>query len=149
VAKSGYEAMTIENGNVVKIRYEAKIGDQTIDSSQEKKPLEFKVGEGEVIQGLDEAVVGLGSGEKKTVIIPPEKAYGKRQEGFTHKMPKNKLRESYKRIEKGEIIRYKVDKGIVKFATVAEIKEDNIIFDLNHPLAGQTITFDLEILEFK
>lgn len=141
--------MSIENGNVVKLRYEAKVGDRVIDSSREKKPLEFKVGEGEVIKGLDEAVVGLTGGEKKTVIIPPEKAYGKRQEGFTHKIPKSKLRESYKRIEKGNVIRYNTDKGVVKFATVAEVKEDDIIFDLNHPLAGETITFDLEILEFE
>lgn len=141
--------MSIEKGNVVKIRYEAKVGDRVIDSSREKKPLEFKVGEGEVIKGLDEAVVGLNSGEKKTVNIPPEKAYGKRQEGFTHKMPRSKLRKSYKRIEKGNVVRYNTDKGVVKFATVAEVKEDDIIFDLNHPLAGETITFDLEILEFE
>jgi peptidylprolyl isomerase len=141
--------MSIENGNVVRLRYKAKIGDRIIDSSQEEKPLEFKVGEGEVIKGLDEAVVGLNSGEKKTVIIPPEKAYGKRQEGFTHEMPRNKLRESYKKIEKGDVVRYNIDKGTVKFATVAEIKKDDIIFDLNHPLAGETLTFDLEIVEFK
>ncbi len=139
--------MTIEEGNVVKIHYEAKIDDRVIDTSREKKPLEFKVGEGEVIKGLDEAVVGLNSGEKKTVSIPPEKAYGKRQEGFTHKMPKNKFRQSSKEIQEGNVIKYKTNKGVIRFATVAEIKEDDIIFDLNHPLAGQTITFDLEILE--
>jgi FKBP-type peptidyl-prolyl cis-trans isomerase 2 len=137
--------MAIENGNVVKIHYEAKIGNRIIDSSLEKKPLEFKVGQGDVIKGLDEAVIGLKSGEKKTVTIPPEKAYGKRREGLTQKMPRNKFRA--KGLEKGNIIRYKTDKGAVRYATIAEIKGDNIIFDLNHPLAGQKITFDLEILE--
>lgn len=137
--------MTIEEGNVVKIHYEAKIGDRVIDTSREKKPLEFKVGEGDVIKGLDEAVVGLNTGEKKTVIVPPEKAYGKRREGLTHKMPRNRFRATG--IEKGNIVRYKTDKGIVRFATIAEIRDDEIIFDLNHPLAGQKITFDLEILE--
>lgn len=137
--------MTIENGNLVKIHYVEKIGDQVINSSRKKKPIEFKVGHGDVIKGLDEAVVGLNNGEKKTVIIPPEKAYGKRQEGLTHKMPRNKFRASL--IEKGNIIRYKTEKGTVRFATIAEIKDDEIIFDLNHPLAGQKITIDLEILE--
>jgi len=141
--------MTIENGNIVKIHYDVKIGDKIIDSSREKKPLEFKVGEGDVIKGLDEAVVGLDSGEKKTVTMPPEKAYGKRKEGFTHKMPKNKLQESTKGLEKGNIVRYKTDQGVIRFATIAEIKNDDIIFDLNHPLAGETLTFDLEILEIQ
>jgi peptidylprolyl isomerase len=137
--------MPIENGNLVKIHYVEKIGDRVINSSREKKPIEFKVGQGDVIKGLDEAVVGLNNGEKKTVIIPPEKAYGKRREGLTHKMPRNKFRASV--IEKGNIIRYKTEKGNVRFATIAEIKDDEIIFDLNHPLAGQKITIDLEILE--
>jgi len=141
--------MTIENGNIVKIHYESKIGDRVINSSREKKPLEFKVGAGEVIKGLDEAVVGLNSGEKKTVAIPPEKAYGKRKEGFTHRMPINKLQKPTEGMEKGKIVKYKTDKGIVRFATIADIKADEIIFDLNHPLAGETLTFDLEILEIQ
>jgi peptidylprolyl isomerase len=142
-----FDVMTIENGNTVKIHYDIKIGDRVIDSTREKKPLEFKVGEGEVIKGLDEAIVGLNSGEKKTVVVPPEKAYGKRKEGFTHKMPKNRIRALYKGVKKGNVIRYKTDKGVLRFATVAEVKDGDIIFDLNHPLAGETVTFDLEVLE--
>jgi len=141
--------LVIENGNVVKMHYEAKIGDRVIDSSLGKEPLEFKVGEGYVIKGLDEAVVGLDSGEKKTVVVPPEKAYGKRQDSLTKKLPRNKHAEPLTGIEKGNIVRYQTDKGVVRFATVTEVEEDKVVLDLNHPLAGQEITFDLEIVDIK
>jgi len=126
-----------------------RLATELLTLPEKRSPLEFKVGEGEVIKGLDEAVVGLNSGEKKTVAIPPEKAYGKRKEGFTHRMPVNKLRKPTEGMEKGKIVKYKTDKGIVRFATIADIKADEIIFDLNHPLAGETLTFDLEILEIQ
>jgi len=141
--------LTIENGNVVKMRYNAKIGDRIIGTSRDKKPLEFEVGEGHVLKGLDEAVVGLEKGTKKTVVIPPEKGYGKRKKDFITKMPRNKSNEPVRGIEEGNIVRYKTEKGIFKYATVAKVEETNVTLDLNHPLAGQTLTFELEILDVK
>ncbi|MCW4033873.1 MAG: peptidylprolyl isomerase [Candidatus Bathyarchaeota archaeon] len=141
--------MAIENGNVVKIHYDAKIGDRIIDTSQNKEPLEFKVGEGQVIKGLDEALVGLNQGEKKTITVPPEKAYGERQEGLVKKMARNKEVEPPKGIEKGNIVRYQTEDGIIRFATVTQVEEDTVTLDLNHPLAGETMTFDIEIVEVK
>ena len=141
--------LTIENGNTVKMDYDAKIGDRVIDTSRDKKPLEFKVGEGHVLRGLDEAVVGLENGTKTTVVVPPEKGYGKRKDGFLTKMPRNKANEPDKGIEAGTIVRYKAEKGIFKYATVAKVEENNVTIDLNHPLAGQTLTFDIEIVDVK
>jgi peptidylprolyl isomerase len=141
--------LAIEKGDVIKIHYDAKIGERVIDSSRNKKPLEFKVGEGHVLQGLDEAVVGLKSGEKKTVVVPPEKGYGERKEGLTQKMPRDKSKEPPKALEEGKIVRYKTDKGTINYATVTKVEDDNITLDLNHPLAGQKLTFDLEIVEIK
>jgi FKBP-type peptidyl-prolyl cis-trans isomerase 2 len=94
---------------VIKIHYNAKVGDRVIDSSRDKKPLKFKVGEEYVLKGLDEAVLGLENGEKKTVIVPPEKGYGKRKDNFFTKMARNKSNETDKGIEEGNIIRYKTD----------------------------------------
>jgi peptidylprolyl isomerase len=145
----GVDFLAIENGNVIKMHYEAKIGDRVIDTSRKGDPLEFKVGVGYVIQGLDEALVGLETGEKKTVVVPPEKAYGKRNAGFTTKMPRNKSNEPEKGIKEGNIIRYKTEDGAVKVATVTKVEEDSVTLDLNHPLAGQTLTFDLEIVDIK
>ena len=141
--------MTIEKGNVVKLHYAAKIGDRVIDTTRDKTPLEFKVGEGQVLKGLDEAVVGLENGAKKTVVIPPEKGYGKRKDDFLTKMPRKKSNEPEKGIKEGTIVRYKTEKGVFKYATVKKVEETNVTLDLNHPLAGQTLTFDLEILAVK
>ena len=102
--------MAIENGNIIKIHYEAKIGDNVIDTSRDKDPLKFKVGEGYVIKGLDEAVLGLENGAKKTVIVPPEKGYGEKKEGLITKMPRNKANEPEKGIEKGNVVRYKTQR---------------------------------------
>jgi peptidylprolyl isomerase len=145
----GVDFLAIEKGNVVKIHYDAKIGEQIIDSSRNKDPLEFKVGDGHVLQGLDEAVVGLNSGEKKTIIVPPEKGYGERKEGLIQKMPRDISKEPSKGIEVGNIVRYKTDQGTLNFATITKVEDDNITLDLNHPLAGQTLTFDLEIMDIK
>lgn len=131
------------------MHYDAKIGDQVIDTSRDKKPLEFKVGEGDVLEGLDEAVVGLENGTKKTVVVSPEKGYGKRKDNFLTKMPRNKSNEPDKGIEKGKIVRYKTEEGIFKYATVQKVEENSITLDLNHPYAGETLTFDLEILDVK
>jgi peptidylprolyl isomerase len=145
----GVEFLAIEKGDVIKIHYDAKIGERMIDSSRNREPLEFKVGEGHVLQGLDEAVIGLNNGEKKTVIVPPEKAYGERKEGLTQKMPRDKSKEPPKGIEEGKIVGYKTDKGTINYATVTKVEDDNVTLDLNHPLAGQKLTFDLEIVDVK
>ena len=141
--------MTIENGNVVKIHYDAKIGDNVIDSSRNKQPIEFTVGEGFVIKGLDEAVLGLESGEKKTVVVPPEKAYGERQDNLTKEMPRDKSDPATKNIKQGDVVRFRNAQNAVQLATVTKVEEEKITLDLNHPLAGQTLTFDLEIVEIK
>ncbi|MFP3984667.1 MAG: peptidylprolyl isomerase [Candidatus Bathyarchaeia archaeon] len=141
--------MVIENGNIVKIHYDVKIGDRVIDTSRNKDPVEFKVGEGQILQGLDEGVVGLENGEKKTVVVPPEKAFGQRQEGLTKKLPRDKSNEPAKGINEGDIIQCETEQGAVMHATITKVEEDNVTVDLNHPLAGQTITFDLEILDVK
>jgi peptidylprolyl isomerase len=132
---------------MVKMHYNAKIGDRLIDTSRNKNPIEFKVGEGQILQGLDEAVVGLETGDKKTVVVPPEKAYGQRQEGLTQKIHRDKSKEPAEGIEEGNVIQFKTKEGKNGYATVTKVEEDSITIDLNHPLAGRTINFDLEIVE--
>ncbi len=141
--------MAIQKGNVVKLHYDAKVGDQIIDSSRDKTPLEFKVGEGKVLKGLDEAVVGLDSGAKKTVVIPPEKGYGLRKDGLFTEIARDKSKEPETGIMEGHVVCFKTDIGEIKYATVAKVEDDTITLDLNHPLAGQTITFDLEVVDVK
>jgi len=143
----GVDFLVIEKGNVIKMHYTAKVGDCLIDTSRNKPPIEFKVGEGQILQGLDEAVVGLKAGDKKTVVVPPEKAYGQRQDGLTQKIHRDKSKEPPEGIEEGNLIQYKTQQGNNMYATITKVEEDNITVDLNHPLAGQTISFDLEIVD--
>jgi len=145
----GVDFLVIKNGNLIKMHYSAKIGDQLIDTSRNKDPVEFKVGEGQVLQGLDEAVVGLKTGDKKAVVVPPEKAYGQRKKGLTQKIRRDKSKEPPKGIEVGNLIQYKNEQGKNMYATITKVEEDNIAVDLNHPLAGKTINFDLEIVDVK
>ena len=131
------------------MHYDAKIDDKVIDTSRDKEPLEFKVGEGKVLKGLDEAVVGLDNGTKKIVVIPPEKGYGLRKDGLLTEIDRDKSKEPETGIKEDHIVCYKTDLVALKYATVAKVDEKNITLDLNHPLAGQTITFDLEIVDVK
>jgi peptidylprolyl isomerase len=141
--------LVIKKGNMVKMHYNAKIGDRLIDTSRNKNPIEFKVGEGQILQGLDEAVVGLETGDKKTVVVPPEKAYGQRKEELIQKIRRDKSKEPAEGIEEGNVIQFKTKEGKNGYATVTKVEEDNITIDLNHPLAGRTINFDLEIVDVK
>ena len=114
--------MVIEKANVVKMHYTAKIGDCLIDTSRNKPPIEFKVGEGQILQGLDEAVVGLKTGDKKTVVVPPEKVYGQRQEGLTQKIRRDKSKEPPEGIEEGNLIQFKTPQGMDVYATITRLK---------------------------
>jgi FKBP-type peptidyl-prolyl cis-trans isomerase 2 len=142
--------LIVERGNTVKINYTVKTNGNVIDSSIDRDPMEFKVGEGDVIRGLDEAVVGLEKGEKKKLKIPPEKAYGKREESLVGKMPREKFGTiPPEEVREGTIVQLKTQKGETLSATIVQVEKDNVTVDLNHPLAGQTIEFELEIVDIK
>jgi len=140
--------LAVERGNLIKIHYTAKIGDQVTDSSRGRDPVEFRVGEGQVVQGMDEAVVGLEKGEKKTIIVPPEKAYGQRQEGLIMEIPREYFGAMREQVQEGDIIQIKT-KDDSRLVTVMQVREEKVTLDLNHPLAGQTITYELEIVDIK
>ncbi|MFW6110493.1 MAG: FKBP-type peptidyl-prolyl cis-trans isomerase [Thermoproteota archaeon] len=139
--------MAIQDGDIVKVHYDAKVDDEVIDTSRKRAPIEFEVGEGQVLPGLDEGVVGLEKGEKKTLVVPPEEGYGKRKEGLTKELPLTRFKEPAQEIKEGMVLRYQTEKGHVGIATIEEIKENSAILDLNHPLAGQTIKFEIEVMD--
>lgn len=141
--------MGIQEGNTVKIHYNAKVDDKVIDTSRNAEPMEFKVGEGQVVPGLEEGVVGLEEGDKETVVVPPEKAYGERKEGLTRELPRETFKDSSQQIEEGMVLRYRTERGEAGLATIEKVEEENITLDLNHPLAGQTIKFEVEVVDVK
>lgn len=139
--------MPAENGNRVKIHYKGKFADgKVFDSSEGREPLEFSIGGGQVIPGFEEAVTGMETGEKKTVKIPPEKAYGRHMEELVIKMKKSQFPPNIKP-EIGISLHLRHPSGGTLGVVITGIEDDIVILDGNHPLAGKELTFDIELVE--
>jgi peptidylprolyl isomerase len=131
-------------GETVAVHYTGTLDDgEEFDSSREREPLEFVIGSGQVIAGFDSAVTGLTVGESVTVSIPPEDAYGLSDPEAIIPFPIEEVPEEF-RIEGVQVM---LGNGIP--ATVIEVTEDTVTIDANHPLAGQTLTFEIELVEIK
>ena len=137
----------VKSGDKVKVHYHGKLtSGETFDSSAGREPLEFEVGSGSVIPGFDQGVTGMAIGEKKTINIPFDEAYGPRNPEMEIEMPKERFPQDME-IEVGMPIGMSDGQGQQFQVTVVEIKEDVVMLDANHPLAGQDLIFDLELVE--
>jgi len=135
-----------KNGDTVQIHYTGTLDDgKQFDSSEGREPLEFVLGSGGVIQGFDDAVSGMKVGDKKTVRIEPEQAYGARQDDMQQEVPKNMLPEDMP-LEVGMPLQAQSPEGQTINMSVVEIRDETIIVDANHPLAGQALTFAIELV---
>ena len=133
-------------GDSVKVHYTCKLEDGSVfATSRNKEPLEFEIGAAEVIPGLQEAVVGMAPGETKTVTVPPEKAYGLYHDEMTATIDRSMVPQDLK-LEKGIAIRVKHADGHESDAFVTGLTESTVDVDGNHPLAGKTLTIDVELL---
>ena len=138
---------TIQEGSNVKLHYTGTLNDGTVfDSSEGKDPLEFTVGEGQVIPGFEKELMGMKAGDKKTLNILTEDAYGERDEQRVGDYPKENIPEGME-IEVGSKVFLQAPEGGIAFATILKIEEEIVVLDLNHPLAGKDLTFEIEILE--
>lgn len=135
------------SGDTVKVHYTGKLDDGTVfDSSREREPLEFTLDEGQIIPGFEEAVVGMEEGEETTVQIPPEKAYGPHQGEAVMEFPLEQLPDEMEP-EVGMQLQLQGQNGQAFPARVVEVEDDTITLDANHPLAGETLTFEIELVE--
>lgn len=140
--------MFVENGDVVKVHYTGKLEDGHIfDSSIDKDPLEFTMGMGMMIEGFEEGVMGMKQGDKKTITLPPELAYGYRNEEYKIKVEKTNLPPDIEP-ELGLGLTLFSPEGHPINVTVIGYDEDTITLDANPPLAGKTLIFDLELVGF-
>jgi peptidylprolyl isomerase len=138
---------TAKSGDTVRIHYTGTLDDGAeFDSSSGRDPLEFALGGGQVIPGFDKAVDGMAIGENKTVTIPPGEAYGERHEQLVQEVPKNALPEEIDPAV-GMHLQSRSPEGQVMNLVVTEVAEASITVDGNHPLAGQALTFDIELVE--
>jgi FKBP-type peptidyl-prolyl cis-trans isomerase 2 len=137
----------VQNGDKVKVHYHGKLRTgETFDSSNGREPLEFTVGSGQVIKGFDDGVRGMQVGDKKTVEIPVDDAYGKKNDDMLIEFPKDQFPPDLNP-EVGMQLMMNNGQGQQFPVNIVEVKEDSVVLDANHPLAGQDLIFDLELVE--
>jgi len=139
----------VKKGDTIKVHYHGKLVDgTTFDSSEGREPLEFEVGSGMVIPGFDDGVTGMAVGDKKTVTIPADEAYGPKQEDMIMEFPKERFPAEMVP-EVGMQLNMNNGQGQSFPVVIVEVQESVVILDANHPLAGQELIFDLELVEIK
>ncbi len=136
-----------KKGDKVKVHYHGKLTNgETFDSSSGREPLEFEVGSGAVIKGFDEGVTGMQVGEKRTINIPVDEAYGPRSDDMLIEFPKDRLPLDME-LEQGMELMMSNGSGQNIPVIITEIQDDSVILDANHPLAGEDLVFDIELVE--
>ena len=136
-----------KNGDTVKIHYTGRLQDGSVfDSSTDREPLQFNIGSGQVITGFEEAVTGMTVGEKKTTLIPCAKAYGERNPSMVMVVDRKHVPSDIDP-EVGQRLQVGSPSGELIAVTIIEVNDGNITLDANPPLAGEDLTFDLELVE--
>lgn len=136
----------VKKGDTVKVHYHGKLTNGiTFDSSEGREPLAFEVGGGMVIPGFDEGVTGMAIGEKKTIHIPADQAYGPKQEEMIMEFPRDRFPADMVP-EVGMQLNMSNGSGQNFPVIIAEVREAVVVLDANHPLAGEDLVFDLELV---
>ncbi len=136
-----------QKGDTVHIHYTGRLEDGTVfDTSQDRDPLEFKLGEGRVIPGFEDAVEGMAPGDSKTARIPSTRAYGPRKDELVLSVPKEQIPEGIEP-EVGQQLEMQTAEGQRVPVRIVEVQEEAVQLDANHPLAGQDLTFDIMLVK--
>jgi FKBP-type peptidyl-prolyl cis-trans isomerase SlyD len=134
----------IEKGSKVSIHYTLTVDGEKVDSSEGMDPLAFVQGAGQIIPGLDEEMIGLKVGDKKSLVIATDKAYGPRNPEAVQKVPLEAFKEADK-LKAGDVVSGSIQDRPFQ-AVVMENNGKEVTLDLNHPLAGKTLNFDVEVV---
>jgi peptidylprolyl isomerase len=133
-----------ERGNTVKVHYTGKLEDGTVfDTSQGNEPLEFTLGENQVIAGFEQAVLGMSEGQAKTTEIPANKAYGQRDERLVTTVDRDRVPDQ---VSLNDRLQVRRPDGKTFVVTVTDLSDQSVTLDANHPLAGKDLTFDIELV---
>lgn len=133
-----------EQGNTVKVHYTGKLDDGTVfDTSRGRAPLEFTLGENQVVAGFEQAVVGMREGQAKTAEIPAEQAYGQRDERLVTTVGRDRVPD---KVSLNDRLQVRRPDGKTFVVTVTELSDQSVTLDANHPLAGKDLTFDIELV---
>jgi len=140
--------MPIKKGDKVKVEYTGTFDDGTVFDSSEKhgKPLEFTAGEGKVIKGFDNAVIGMEKGEEKEIKISPQDAYGEHKPELIKKIPRDKIPKEPEP-KPGMMLAVNTPDGKQFPALIKEVNDKEVTIDLNHPLAGKNLNFKFKLVD--
>jgi len=138
----------VEKGNNIKVHYKGTLNNgEQFDSSYDRgETLPFEVGAGQMIPGFDAAVVGMETGDKKTVTIPSAEAYGERNNEAVQDVPKTAFPPEFE-FRLNETVQGANEQGQPLIAKILEVTDESVKLDLNHPLAGEDLTFEIELVE--
>ena len=136
-------------GDLVSVHYTGKLKNgEVFDSSKDRDPLEFTLGNKELLAGFEDGVVGMKPGEAKSVTLEPDNAFGHRREDLLLELPKEEFPQNITP-SVGLQLRLSNASGSEMTVVVTEVGEETVTLDGNHPLSGQTVTFDIELVEIK
>ena len=136
-----------KNGDTVKVHYTGKLDDGTVfDTSIDREPMQFTIGEGQLIPDFEQAAVGMNPGESKTIQIPAENAYGPHHQEMIMVVERSQFPEDLKP-EVGQQLQVRQANSQDFVVTVIAVSDSNVTLDGNHPLAGKDLTFDIQLAE--
>ena len=136
-----------KTGDTVKVHYTGKLDDGTVfDTSADREPMQFKIGEGQLIPDFEQAVVGMNPGDSKTVQIPSDKAYGPHQEEMVMVVDRKEFPEDLAP-QVDQRLQVNQQDGQTFAVTVTDVSESKVTLDANHPLAGKDLTFEIQLSE--
>ncbi len=136
-----------KHGDTVKVHYTGKLDDGTVfDSSTNREPLEFTIGAGNIIPGFEKAVVGMAQGESKTEVIPIEQAYGPYMEEMVVTIDRQQMPAEIEP-QVGQQLHIQQPDGQLLPVMVTDVSDSTVTLDANHPLAGENLTFDIQLVE--
>jgi len=137
----------VKEGDTVKVHYTGTLTDGTVfDTSEEREPLEFTLGQGQLIPGFEKAVVGMNVGDSTEVEIPSDDAYGESREDLVISVPKDQLPDDVEP-QVGMQLQVNQQDGQPIPVRITDVGEENLTLDANHPLAGQDLKFEIELVE--
>jgi len=136
-----------KSGDTVKVHYTGKLEDGTVfDSSADREPLQFTIGEGNIVPGFENAVVGMSPGQSKTETIPCTEAYGPRQEELIQTIDRSAIPADIA-LQEGQRLQVSQPNAQPLVVTVTDVKDDSVTLDGNHMLAGKDLIFEIELVE--
>ncbi|WP_225072917.1 peptidylprolyl isomerase [Desulfuromonas sp. CSMB_57] len=136
----------IKDGDIIRVHYQGRFaGGEVFDDSTTRTPFTFVVGTAPLLKGFDQAVIGMVAGERKTVSLPPEQAFGVHREDLVFSLPRNRFPAPLE-LRVGLQLKLPLQGGQVVTARVVEVDENTVRLDANHPLSGRIIEYDIEVL---